>query len=490
MDRPADLLHPTSGRPARRAFTLVELIVVLIVLAVLGVMVAGTFQATVGRSDQAAAEQTVVSVARQAQTLATVDRDTAAAQLPVVLADIGSRPGTALHANAATGLLAVTTARSHCTTTVADGTAAPDVACVDRMSRAFAAGFGDHTDGQHGTGATGGSTAGPVDQSDGTAWTHMTAGNRYACGIDLQQLGWCWGANADGRLGSGGLLATVTSRPTPIAGGHRWAALSAGNAHACGVDTTGDAWCWGESASTKSGTGIAAARFTTPTAVAGGHTFTAISAGTTHTCALDDAGRVWCWGYNTLGQLGNGGTTDSNVPVAVTGSRTYTSVSAGPTHTCSVDTAGALHCWGEGTYGKLGNGDTTNRSVPTAVAGGGQHVTVTAGWRHTCAIRTDGTGWCFGRGVDGALGTATSQANTPVPVGGGHRWAALTAGQRHTCGIDTTGAGWCFGRNDRGQLGRPAAVGSSATPTAVQGGHTWQQLQPSTQQMFTVGRYG
>ena len=41
----------------------------------------------------------------------------------------------------------------------------------------------------------------------------------------------------------------------------------------------------------------------------------AVAAGTFHSLALDKSGKVWAWGYNAVGQLGDGSNTSSNVPV-------------------------------------------------------------------------------------------------------------------------------------------------------------------------------
>jgi alpha-tubulin suppressor-like RCC1 family protein len=53
--------------------------------------------------------------------------------------------------------------------------------------------------------------------------------------------------------------------------------------------------------------------------VAGGLTFASLSAGAFHSCGMTGAGLLYCWGDNTVGQLGDGTTINSNVPVKVVG---------------------------------------------------------------------------------------------------------------------------------------------------------------------------
>jgi alpha-tubulin suppressor-like RCC1 family protein len=92
-----------------------------------------------------------------------------------------------------------------------------------------------------------------------------------------------------------------------------------------------------------------------------------ISAGTYHTCALLFDGTARCWGSNTVGQLGDGSQTDSNVAVVVTELSNVRSASAGYFYTCATLETGTLLCWGANGFGMLGDGTTSDRYVPTNV---------------------------------------------------------------------------------------------------------------------------
>ena len=86
----------------------------------------------------------------------------------------------------------------------------------------------------------------------------------------------------------------------------------------CGVTTAGSAYCWGFNGGGGLGDGTTTFRMT-PVAVLmpPGVTFSAISAGNGHTCALTPAGAAYCWGFNANGQLGDGTVVDKLTPVRV-----------------------------------------------------------------------------------------------------------------------------------------------------------------------------
>ena len=105
-----------------------------------------------------------------------------------------------------------------------------------------------------------------------------------------------------------------------------------------------------------------------PQPVTGGLTFTAITAGETHSCAIATSGAAYCWGSNASGRLGIGTTdTQSLVPAAVAGGLVFRSIDVGD-HSCAVTTPNEVYCWGPGGSGRLGNGTIVNQLAPTPVA--------------------------------------------------------------------------------------------------------------------------
>jgi alpha-tubulin suppressor-like RCC1 family protein len=329
----------------------------------------------------------------------------------------------------------------------------------------------------------------PVPVATDTRFTTITAGALHTCGIDRAGKAWCWGNDYKGRLGDGKDDQASEYKPVAVARKHRFTTLAASWSQTCGVDTAGKAWCWGSDADGKLGDGDdGQADEYSPVAVAGGHTFTTLAGGNTQTCGIDTAGTAWCWGRDDRGQVGDGDDGQGNeyAPVAVASGVKFTSVTAGNLHTCGLDTAGTAWCWGSD-YGSLGDGDDgqADEYSPETVAGGHTFTTLTAGQEHTCGIDTAGKAWCWGADGSGQVGDGDEgmPALAPVAVAGGHTFTTLTAGKEHTCGVDTNGMAWCWGADGSGTLGHRGDDRSGntyrapePTPVTVAGGHPWNAV--------------
>jgi len=316
----------------------------------------------------------------------------------------------------------------------------------------------------------------------------VSAGADFTCAV-ADGTAYCWGNAGSGRTGLG--ATGTTSTPTAVASmpsGKTVTSISAGATHACAV-ADGTAYCWGNNGSGQLGTGsttstTSAVAVTTASGILSGRTVTAISAGTSHSCAIAD-GLAFCWGINTNGQLGDASTTQHTAPFAVSTSgvlngRTVSAISAGDAHTCAVADA-AAYCWGLTTNGRVGNGVTTatNQSAPVAVTGSvatsGNVTAISAGSNHSCAIASN-TAHCWGGGASGQLGNGTTTASAGAAVAvtttgalSGRNLTSISAGTGFTCSRgDTPGA--CWGLGTGGQLGNKAsASATTAVDAAITG---------------------
>jgi alpha-tubulin suppressor-like RCC1 family protein len=245
--------------------------------------------------------------------------------------------------------------------------------------------------------------------------------------------------------------------------------VSAGKSHNCAVTVAGFAYCWGVNGG-WTGDGTTEPRHTTPTPVVGGLTFAQVSAGGAHTCGITTGHVAYCWGSSFDGQLGDGTVfTGSGTPSMVSGGLSFARINAGAEHTCGITTDNVAYCWGLNRDGRLGDGTTDSRTTPTPVAGLLSFVDVSAGGSHTCGVTTANEAYCWGDNYGGQLGDGTAETRlTPTPVAGNAAFTQVTTGFVHTCGITTDNVAYCWGPNTAGQLGDGTTT-RRLTPTPVSG---------------------
>jgi len=318
-----------------------------------------------------------------------------------------------------------------------------------------------------------------VHQPAGVRFASLSAGSSHTCGLTSAGQAYCWGYDGQGQVGDDG---SGVNRLTPVAvqqpAGVTFASVHVGDAHGCGLTAGGQAYCWGRNNDGEVGDGTSGTSRLRPVAVQqpAGVTFASLSAGGSHNCGLTSAGQAYCWGRNDSGQLGDSTRRQRNAPVAVQQPEgvTFTALTAGGYHTCGLTSAGQAYCWGSNGFGGLGDGTSgTDRLTPVAVQqpAGVAFASLRAGGFHTCGLTSAGQAYCWGYNTFGGLGDeTTTQRNAPVPVHqpSGVTFISVAPSGYHTCGASTAGPAYCWGSNADGQLGDGTLV-SHPAPVFVAG---------------------
>lgn len=216
--------------------------------------------------------------------------------------------------------------------------------------------WGRNDVGQMGNGASSDNATPQPVMGLGAEVVRLSAGYLHACVVTSVGSVMCWGGNDQGQVGPVG----TSSRSTPfVAVPSGIVEVAAAYDHTCVLSEDGGVSCWG---------GLVSAL---PVPVAGlSSGVRMIAGGARHTCALLDEGGVRCWGWNPLGGLGDGHTFESDVPVDVVGlPPDVVSITAGGETSCAMTEGGRVFCWGNNQSGQLGDGTVVSRAAPIEVMG-------------------------------------------------------------------------------------------------------------------------
>jgi len=275
--------------------------------------------------------------------------------------------------------------------------------------------------------------AGPRESAALSGVRSLSAATGYTCAVLIDDTARCWGnAPQATSLAPIPVMADANQPLTEIA------SISAGDRMACAVLLDGGVVCWGSGflGSRSSGGGSTSAQPVQVTVAGDGAVTLGGIAGATlghnvfngpngvglgHSCALESAGGVACWGFNDVSQLGSGvpagDAFDYAVPVVSSpGSRELlsgvTSIAAGGYFTCASIDDGSVTCWGLGLGGDSFAG--AGAPVPLALPGASASA-VAAGGGTICTVLDEGSLWCSQGDYELALVPGISIA-APVPT--------------------------------------------------------------------------
>jgi len=290
-----------------------------------------------------------------------------------------------------------------------------------------------------------------------------------------------WGDNQWGQLGAVGTADRLS--PVTIPGISGVIDVGASPGLTVALKNDGTVWVWGlvgTSFVSQLGLGPRPGGTATPTQVPGLSNIVAIAVGDTHTVVLRADGKMFAWGRNFSGQLGIGGAdnNDKVSPVETVPVPGVVAISAGFSFTLALGADGRVWSWGNNNSGQLGNGDTTvvQRFSPGLVIGLTDVVDISASKgagpgsisgvaaQHSLAVRRDGSVWSWGRNANGQLGdgTTTDRA-TPVQVPGLSGAVVAAAGGAFSVVRKNDGTFLAWGDNTPGNLGTGNTT-SSLTP--------------------------
>lgn len=220
-----------------------------------------------------------------------------------------------------------------------------------------------------------------------------------------------------------------------------------------------------------------------------------VSAGSRHSLALTEDGKVFSWGWGRVGQLGLGDFHSTSHPTVVPNLSDIIEISAGGMHSACIDKYYRCYAWGGNSNGQLGLGkgfgegpesavhtphlvefeaeDMEQRTEPFRVK------RISCGGMHTASVGLNGELYCWGKADSGQIGFSTWYLDFvpavyyPKEVPGlPYPAIDVACGSFYTLVLTTRNVVYAMGKEDYGCLGTGVEITNMAigveTPTLVQ----------------------
>ncbi|MBN2300575.1 MAG: InlB B-repeat-containing protein [Acholeplasmataceae bacterium] len=292
-----------------------------------------------------------------------------------------------------------------------------------------------------------------------------------------------WGYNGNGLLGDEAVgertyPAEITSK-FDLDEGDKIISVSMGEYHGSALTSTGRIFMWGRNPYGQLGDGTDENRFnpieiTSQFSLLEGEQITGVSLGRSHSSAITSNGNVFIWGYNYHGELGIGTEDNSNIPIKMTNQfnlgvgEQIIQVSLGSAHSSAITSNGRIFMWGYNDHGELGDGTEIDKMIPLDITNqfdldeSDKIVNVSVGQYHSLVVTSNGRVFTWGYNYYGQLGFGEADYlahSEPIEITNnfdlsqGEKIIWGTLGSLFSSAFTSSGRIYTWGWNNGGQLG-------------------------------------
>ena len=311
--------------------------------------------------------------------------------------------------------------------------------------------------------------------------------------LDSEGKVYTWGVNGDGRLGNGtNGIYEYSNEPICISdlegntlNGKNIVEIQGDNTKIA-LDSEGKVYTWGNNKYGELGNGTEDDYSNEPICISDlseselkGKNIVKVQSEGYIMIALDSEGKVYTWGDNSDRQLGDGAGGEygdySNEPICISdlseselkGKNIVKVQSDGYTMT-ALDSEGKVYTWGENYEGQLGNGtDGNNSNKPICISdiegntlNGKNIVEIQIDDYTIIALDNEGKVYTWGRNYEGQLGNGTNgNSNEPICISdisgnalNGKNIVEVKNSYNTVIALDSEGKVYTWGKNEQGQL--------------------------------------